>query len=83
MTVIVNNNLPSNADCTLLLRLCVASNALAVAADDGGLVPLMLAVTSQSFKRQSQTEFQDQIFIQHKFRQITKMCTQMSRKLLI
>ena len=34
--------IPSNAACTLLFRLCVASNALAVAADDGGFVPLML-----------------------------------------
>lgn len=36
-------DIPSNAACTLLLRLCVASNALAVAADDGGFVPLMVA----------------------------------------
>ena len=32
---------PSNAACTLLFRLCVASNALAVAAAEGGLLPLI------------------------------------------
>lgn len=34
--------LPSNAAATLLLRFCVASNALAVAAAEGGLLVLMV-----------------------------------------
>lgn len=38
--------LPSNAAATLLLRICVASNALAVAAAEGGLWVLMIDVTS-------------------------------------
>ena len=46
VSITIKNDIPSKAACTLRLRLCVASNALAVAADDGGLVPLMLAVTA-------------------------------------
>ena len=34
--------LPSNAAATLLLRFCVASNALAVAAAEGGLLVLIV-----------------------------------------
>lgn len=36
---------PSNAAATLLLRFCVASNALAVAAAEGGLFVLMVHLT--------------------------------------
>ena len=41
--------LPSKAAATLLLRFCVASNALAVAAAEGGLLVLMVQLTV--FKR--------------------------------
>ena len=37
--------LPSNAAATLLLRFCVASNALAVAAAEGGLLVVMIYLT--------------------------------------
>ena len=37
--------LPSNAAATLLLRFCVASNALAVAAAEGGLLVVMVYLT--------------------------------------
>ena len=43
--------LPSNAAATLLLRICVASNALAVAAAEGGLLVLMVHVTSSIYLR--------------------------------
>lgn len=47
--------LPSNAAATLLLRFCVASNALAVAAAEGGLLVLIIYLTF--FKSRNQYMF--------------------------
>ena len=54
---------PSNAACTLLFRLCVASNALAVAAAEGGLLPLIFTLPVPDFDEKSRIR---EVFTQDK-----------------